>query len=148
MRLTATNIALIVVLCLTTAVVSASVIFWAITASDRTEAESSKSGIEPIGPTVSLGEFTVNLANHSRPAFIRADVVLELSDRRCIDEIEARFPQVRDVVIGIMRSFSLTDLGDAEGYERMKVEIKESVNPLLNYGRVTGVFFNSLVIQQ
>ncbi len=100
-----------------------------------------------IGPTYDIGEFTVNLAGSSTLRFIRTGIVLELDDKNAVAEIERRQPQVRDRIISVLRTCTLTDLNAENGLEKLRMEISASINGLLINGEVSNVFFIDLVFQ-
>lgn len=102
---------------------------------------------EPIGPTFSAGDFTVNLASNGPTRFIRTGLVMEVSEGRTVGELEERRPQVRDRVIAILRARSTSDLNQANGLEDLRESIMESVNELLIRGTVVNVYFIDLVVQ-
>ena len=102
---------------------------------------------EMMGPTFSAGDFTVNLTSNGPTRFIRTGIVMEVSERNTIGELEERRAQVRDRVIAILRSRSTSDLNQTNGLESLRNSIMESVNELLIRGSVVNVYFIDLVIQ-
>ncbi|NMB37996.1 MAG: hypothetical protein GX994_00280 [Firmicutes bacterium] len=100
-----------------------------------------------IGPTYDVGEFTVNLAGTSTLRFIRTGIVLELDNKNAVSEIEGRQPQVRDQIISVLRTCTLTDLNAENGLEKLRMKISNSINDLLINGEVSNVFFIDLVFQ-
>lgn len=151
MRLSVVNIVLVVALVFGAAVGSAYLIYWAFT-KDTTAAAVVDGPVlnlaqtaDPMGPTVALGSFTVNLAGGNR--YLRTEIVIELTERHSVKEIENRTPQVRDSIIAVIRQYSSNELSAPGGDLRLKESIAEALNPLLTRGRVTGVFFTSWVVQ-
>lgn len=152
MRLTAVNVILVVTLVFGAAVGSAYVIYSALTKDARVAASVDTDYANSIvidaqrpGPTLELGAFTVNLAGGNR--YLRTEIVLELTERQSVKELEERFPQVRDHVNAVIRSFSANELFEPGGDARLKQQIIETLNPLLSRGRVTGVYFTTWVVQ-
>lgn len=148
MRLSFTNVLLIIVLVVGAAVGSAYLIYAAFSKDSPAMANQEideKSGTNPIGPTLSLGTVTVNLADGNQ--YLRAEIVLELTERHSLQEIEQRMPQVLDRVNEQIRKYSADDLSSPGGDAPLKEDIRKSINPLLSRGQVADVYFTSRVIQ-
>jgi len=146
-RLSVLNVILIVTLVFGAAVTSAYLIYRALSADEKAESASRPAllSVQPIGPTVDLGTFTVNLAEGNR--YLRSEIVIEVTERQSAQEIEARMPQVRDSVIAIIRKYSAEELSNPDSDRPLKDEIAEALTGLLTRGRVVGVYFTSWVIQ-
>lgn len=101
-----------------------------------------------MGPTYPVGEFTLNLvstANQQR--FIRTDIVLETSDKKVVEELGKRQPQIRDHLISLLRSRSAEQLSSEKGMELLRFDILKTMNTLVTKGEVTDVFFIDLIVQ-
>lgn len=111
------------------------------------EGESSKK--KDMGPIYEVGEFTLNLAasNSRQNHFIRTEIVLELSDRRAVSSLEKRQPQVRDIIISLVRSRTAEQFHKDTGMELLRFEIIKEMNTLLSKGEVTNVYFIDLIVQ-
>lgn len=101
-----------------------------------------------MGPTYAVGEFILNLASTSnQQRFIRTEIVLETSDKKVVAELEKRQPQVRDLIITLIRSRTAEKLNNETGMELLRFEIMKNVNELVSKGEVTDVYFIDLIIQ-
>jgi len=101
-----------------------------------------------LGPTFSAGEFTVNLSSPGvQTRFVRTGIVVEVSEKSALAEVEQREPQIRDRIITILRSRHIDQIGTPEGVALLRTEIMESINELLIRGEIVDVFFIDLVIQ-
>jgi len=98
------------------------------------------------GPTYTLGDFTVNLSDSGGYQFIKASIVVEVSDEKVIEELEKRSPQLRDVLISNMREASVNEI-EEPGAKTLKKNIKNELNTVLSEGQVENVWFTQLVIQ-
>ena len=98
------------------------------------------------GPTYSLGDFTVNLAGSGGYQFIKASIVVEVSDEKVISELEKRSPQLRDIIISNMREASIQEI-EEPGAKKIKVSVKTELNKILNSGKIEHVWFTQLVVQ-
>lgn len=101
---------------------------------------------EEIGPTYELGDFTVNFAEEQNYQFLKASIVFEISHNKLNEELNKRNPQIRDLIISILRAKNPEDIKTPSN-ENIKSEIKTKVNDRLNTGEVENVWFTQLVIQ-
>ena len=101
------------------------------------------------GGVVRIENITADLRNPNRnTAFVRATVVLEVPDSRTASELQEREYRLRDAIIAVFRSYSADEVEAEEGAERLKLEIKDAIDPLMSRGEVLGVFFHELVVQR
>lgn len=101
-----------------------------------------------IGPTYEAGEFILNLAStgvHNR--FIKTEITLEAKDKRTINELEKRQPQIRDAIISLIRARNGEQLRSEAGLELLRLEIMACLNKILIKGEVCNVYFVDLYIQ-
>lgn len=91
---------------------------------------------------VNLETFTVNLAQGDGPRrYVRLNAVLKLSEDSEIAEVEARKPQIRDTIIGILNSKRPEDILKRDGKLYLKEQIKSAINSFLIDGKVVDVFY-------
>ena len=104
---------------------------------------------EAVGPIHEIGEFTVNLMVPPgfAPRFVRTGVAVEVSDKKALTELSEREAQVRDAVIGVLRSKTHDEINGTAGMETLRQEIAASISALLRSGNVVNVFFTDLVVQ-
>lgn len=89
-----------------------------------------------------LETFTVNLAQGDGPRrYVRLQTVLKMSEGSDSTEVEARKPQIRDTVIGILNSKRPEDLLKRDGKLYLKEQIKSAINSYLIDGKVVDVFY-------
>lgn len=150
MRITLPTILGIVAIVLLGAFGSAFITSWYFQKQDAELAKEAISDQTPLaGAIVSIENLTADLRTANRStAFVRTTVILEVPDRRTAAELEEREYRLRDAIIAVLRSFSADEVEAEEGADRMKHEIKNAIDPLLNRGEVLGVFFNELVVQR
>lgn len=98
------------------------------------------------GPTYTLGDFTVNLAGSGGYQFIKSSIVVEVTTDEVIKELEKRSPQVRDVIISIMRNAQISEIEDPEA-KAIKEKLQSNLNTILNTGKISHVWFTQLVVQ-
>ncbi|MGI6147959.1 MAG: hypothetical protein GX195_06390 [Firmicutes bacterium] len=101
-----------------------------------------------IGPVFDAGEFTVNLmSTGTQPRFIRTGIMVEGSAPNVVTELEKRTPQIRDLVISLLRLCTVEELRTVNGVDNLRSKIVEGINELLISGHVVQVYFVDLVIQ-
>lgn len=91
---------------------------------------------------INLETFTVNLAQGDGPRrYVRLNAVLKLSEDSEIAEVEARKPQIRDTIIGILNSKRPEDILKRDGKLYLKEQIKSAINSFLIDGKVVDIFY-------
>ena len=61
------------------------------------------------------------------------------------EEIEKRKAQVRDIIIIILSSKTYEDVSSREGKDRLRNEIKDTINSFLVQGKIANVFFTEFI---
>ena len=93
-------------------------------------------------------EFTVNIIDPGMKRYLRVNMTLEyLESKALVEELEARDPEVRDAIIAVLRSQTVTDLIGAETIEQLRVELVTAINGVLTTGEVADLYFIEFVIQ-
>lgn len=102
--------------------------------------------------TYSLAETIVNLADTDSPRYVKVKVSLgyDVKNSKLKSELESekvnKEPILTDAINGILRSKKAADL-TGKGIEDMKKEILDAVNPILNNGKISHIYFDELVVQ-
>ncbi|MCL1967040.1 MAG: flagellar basal body-associated FliL family protein [Fibromonadales bacterium] len=101
-------------------------------------------------------EVTVNIAGEDG-RFVKCGVQLEYSPSftKLGDELEARKPRIKDIVIDLLSSRTLSELMTNEGKQSVREQILKSVNDILPdtdekgkpLGKVSRSYFDSFMIQ-
>lgn len=99
---------------------------------------------EKLGPTHTLGDFTVNINGSNGRRYLVTNVVVEVEESDTIQELQTRDPQLRDAITEILRSKTEEDLIDAS---TIKEEIGKKLNELIIEGKVKSVYLTEFVIQ-
>jgi len=100
------------------------------------------------GKMVTLEQFTVNLSTpgSSSSKFVRVNVSLEVANDDTEAEVNAKMPQIRNVIIDLFNSKRVSDLSTADGRDYLREEIKNALNGFLVHGKVKGVFFTNFML--
>lgn len=98
--------------------------------------------------TYSLDGFLVNLADEGGKHYLKIDISLGygLENKKLEKELDSKKDVMRDNVISILRNKKPTDV-TIKGTEDLKKEILDIINPLLNNGKLTNVYFKELIVQ-
>jgi len=100
-----------------------------------------------LGPTVNVGNFTINLSDPGPPRYLKAVVKATVSSQRTQAEVEARNPQIRDVVLSYLSSLLLKDTQGARAKQTIRDNLRKRINNILRTGEVQDIFFTDFVTQ-
>lgn len=100
------------------------------------------------GKMITLEPFTVNLSTPGSVAakFARVNVSLEVPSEDIEAEVNAKMPQVRNVIIDLFNSKRPADLASPDGRDYLKEEIRNALNSFLISGKVKGVYFTGFAL--
>jgi flagellar FliL protein len=98
---------------------------------------------------VDLPEVLVNLssAGTDRAQYLKAKVVLELSDQAMVLQIQPIMPRVMDSFQTYLRELRATDLDGSAGLYRMKEELTRRVNVAIAPSKINAVLFKEIIVQ-
>jgi flagellar basal body-associated protein FliL len=103
---------------------------------------------EEVGIIVGLEEIIVTLqSDNDVPNYLRINVNLEVEDQAVADEVVARLPQLRDLVILTLSSKRAADLITPEGNLATRAEILRQLAAKLPPNTVRNIYFSDLVLQ-
>jgi len=100
--------------------------------------------------TIELDEFVVNLADGSHYAKVSIALGLEkpIEGGGEGGKLNAKIlAPIRDTVITVLSSKSMSQLVNSEGKTKLKAELKEKLNELLGKEVIKEVYFTSLTLQ-
>ena len=99
---------------------------------------------------VDLPEVLVNLSSAGggeRVQYLKAKVVLELSDQNMVQQIQPIMPRVMDSFQTYLRELRASDLDGSAGLYRMKEELTRRVNVAIAPGKINAVLFKEIIVQ-
>lgn len=111
------------------------------------EADHKKKEEEYVGQMIPLETFLVNLAGSRGNKLLKVNMEFEVEGAKIVEEIEKRKPQIRDLIIIHLSSKTLDQIQDAEGKNKMRNEIRDTVNSFLTKGRIRQVLFTEILYQ-
>jgi flagellar FliL protein len=100
------------------------------------------------GETYKLPPFSLNLGNALENRYIRIEIQLEYprGNKKLKAEIEARQPQLRDAVIGIIQRKTREFLLSPDGKESLRREILKRINQYMSVP-ITNVYITDFLIE-
>lgn len=113
---------------------------------DELSDDKSYEGVAGLPPAIlPLETFIVNL--QVKGSFLRTTIQLEFADSQLPPTIESDMPKIKDAIIRTLSSKSSSEILTAEGKERLRGEIRDSVNDMLGAEEITQVYFTEFIIQ-
>jgi flagellar protein FliL len=97
-----------------------------------------------------MPEVLVNLSGagtNGRAQYLKAKIVLEVSDQKLADEIKPVLPRVLDSFQTYLREMRSTDLEGSAGLYRVRDELTRRVNLAVAPSRINAVLFKEIVVQ-
>ena len=112
---------------------------------DGDEAEAEKK--PDVGALLPLDPFIANLADEDGKRYLKATVQLEFFDRKVPEEVNARLPQMRDLLLTLFTSKLFAEIRTPEGKALLRDEIINRVNRSLRKDVVKAVYFTDFIVQ-
>lgn len=107
--------------------------------------DGSREGTEALNFT--LETFVVNLNDPGGKRYLKTKIELEYMNERLAEELNARLPQLRDVILLLLSSKTLSEIQGIEGKIALRRELIMRINQLLKRGKVRNLYFTQFVIQ-
>ncbi len=104
---------------------------------------------EEVGTFVPLNEIIVNLAAvNGDEHYLKVNITLEVvNNDKVKEEVIKRTPQLRDLVISILRSKTKDKIDEEAGKEKLSIEITNKIDSVLGGAKVKHVYFEDFMIQ-
>jgi flagellar FliL protein len=95
-----------------------------------------------------MEEFLNNLSTTGRtPSFLKMTVTLQLKNATVLPVVEANKPRIKDVINTYVRELRPSDLSGSAGVYRLRREVLERMNTVLEPGVVEDVLFDDIIVQ-
>ena len=96
-----------------------------------------------------MPELVVSLASTSngRAQYLKARIVLEVTDQKVVDEIKPVLPRVLDSFQTFLREMRANDLEGSAGIYRVRDELTKRVNLAVAPSRINAVLFKEIIVQ-
>lgn len=97
--------------------------------------------------TFELPELVFNLADGGRRRFLSIKLSFAFAEPALTAELERRMPEIRDAILTLMWGITMEEVAEESSIERMKKEIRDAANDILQSGDVTDVYFWHVMVQ-
>jgi len=104
--------------------------------------------LSSMGPLYSLDPFVVNLMGKDGEVYLSVKLDFELSNKGLKKELDAKTAVIRDAIIRILTSKTLSELSTDAGKEKTADEIADDLNQMLQNGYIEDVYFTKFITQQ
>lgn len=107
-------------------------------------------GAESGGATdrfVQFDDLILNPAGTDGSRFLVLSLALELREGGSVDDIEARDPEVRDVILTLLSAKTVQELADVTLRPALREELRERLNGLLGGDQIVRLYLPRFVIQ-
>ncbi|MBM4333028.1 MAG: flagellar basal body protein FliL [Deltaproteobacteria bacterium] len=99
------------------------------------------------GHMYKMDSMIVNLADPGQSRYLKIKLDIESSEKKANEEFEKRLPQLRDALLKVLGGKQRKEIIDSEGKERLRGEIKDRLNQLLNNMKIKEVYFTEFLMQ-
>jgi flagellar FliL protein len=100
-----------------------------------------------VGALLALDPFVANLADEDGKRYLKAVLQLEFFDAKVPEEVNARMPQVRDLLLTLFTSKLFAEIRTPAGKAVLRDEIINRLNKALNRDAVKAVYFTEFIVQ-
>lgn len=105
-----------------------------------------KESFGEIGVMFPLDPFTANLLSDGGERYIKCSMQLEQNIETLTPELESKKAIIRDIILRILSSKTYEEISTVKGKERLKDEIANKINEILNDGFIKNIFFTDFII--
>lgn len=117
---------------------------------DTRASEAESGAMSRVKSVMSLDAFLVNLADLESTRFVKVTFRLGLDEPGVGEEYAGNtviLAATRDRIISILSTKTADEILTPEGKDRLRIEIRDKVNPILPRGKVVDVFIMDFVVQ-
>lgn len=100
-----------------------------------------------LGPLVPFDSFIANLADEQGNRYLKATFQVEFLGTTVQPTLNARLPQIRDLLLTLLTSKTFEDVRTPEGKQQLREEIIARVNQVLEHDTVKAVYFTEFIVQ-
>ncbi|MDR0882203.1 MAG: flagellar basal body-associated FliL family protein [Candidatus Adiutrix sp.] len=98
------------------------------------------------GPqNIEFKPFIANLSDGKK--FLKLTMSVEAENQALADEINAKIPQFRDIILMLLSSLAYDDIATMDGKIRLRNQMLNRINTQLTSGKVKNIYFSEFVVQ-
>jgi len=105
------------------------------------------SGAVGLGAILPFESFIANLADEGGKRYLKTTFQVEFRGHGLPPELDARLPQVRDLILTLITSKTFDEIRTPEGKQLLREEILERVNQVLERDAARAVYFTEFIVQ-
>ncbi|MEW6271529.1 MAG: flagellar basal body-associated FliL family protein [Thermodesulfobacteriota bacterium] len=94
-----------------------------------------------------LDPFLANLADESGTRYLKMTLQVEFAGPEPPGQLDARMPQIRDVILTLVTSKTFADIRTPDGKERLREDVIDRMNHVLQADAVKSVYFTEFIVQ-
>ena len=113
----------------------------------ETQEHEKKQEKEIMGKVIPLETFIINLAGSKGRRVAKVNMELEVSGDGVTTEVDQRKAQVRDIIITLLSGQAYEQVASKEGKDKLKEQIRDTVNAFLTKGKIKDVYFTEFIYQ-
>lgn len=83
----------------------------------------------------------------SKTAYFKVQLTFELKSDELKKELEGKMPKIRESIVNIITNKKVSEINTTAGKLTLKDEIRKYINPFLQGGKVTEVYFTEFIYQ-
>lgn len=91
------------------------------------------------------GDFLTNLKDGGH--YVKADILIEVSDKNTLKILEANNYKIRDQIIEILSNIEEEDTKHQDFKKNLRDTLKEDLQNSLKIDKIRGIYFNEFIIQ-
>jgi flagellar FliL protein len=110
------------------------------------QAQRNTHGGGAVGAMRPLDPFLANLADESGTRYLKMTLQVEFVGEPPA-ALDARMPQIRDLILTLVTSKTFADIRTPEGKERLREDVIERMNHALQQPAVKSVYFTEFIVQ-
>jgi flagellar FliL protein len=100
-----------------------------------------------VGRMFQLQPFVVNLSDPGGKRYLKSLIELEFTEDSVQKELNARLPQLRDLILLHLSSKTIEEVQSVDGKIELKNSLITRINQVLRTGKITNIYFTQFVIQ-
>ena len=115
---------------------------------DKKQKRTASSGgdFSNLGSIYPLDAFTVNIQGDGVSRYLKCTMQLEQNIPTLTPELDKKQPIIRDIIIRTLMSKTQEEISTSKGQERLKDEILNRLNEILQDGYIKNIFFTDFII--
>jgi len=99
------------------------------------------------GAIYAFDPFVANLADRPGVRYLKLKIEVEFLSPEVPEGLEARIPQIRDLLLTLLTSKTFDEIRTPEGKQELREEIIDRINQVLEQDLVRAVYFTDFIVQ-